>query len=348
MTARSVEVSLAGPQDREDWDEVVRDSRDGEIYHLYAWKEFFENVFGHKCFYLLARDGNGRAVGLLPVVHLKSRIFGNFLVSVPCFNYCGALADNDDVFLALIEYVSEIAGQLDAAHVELRHRGHVQSSLPARNDKVSFRLAMPDTEDKLWSSFSSKLRSQVRRSGKDGATCLQGGGELLDAFYNVFSRNMRDLGTPVYPLAFFNDICSRFTDNARVFIVEMAGQPVAAGLTLGFKRSLEVPFASSLRSHNRYSPNMLLYWSMMQYGISKQHEVFDFGRCSLNSGPYRFKKQWGAEPEGLAWHYILSRPGELPQINPDNPRFRVAVNLWRRLPIPIANYLGPQVVKHIP
>jgi hypothetical protein len=135
----------------------------------------------------------------------------------------------------------------------------------------------------------------------------------------------------------------------------MNEKPVAAGYTLGHRDTLEIPSASSLREFNRYSPNMLLYWSILQYAVAEGFKTFDFGRTSIDSGPYRFKKQWGALkkqwgalPSGLSWHYILQEGKALPRINPDNPKYRLAVNLWRRLPVPLANLIGPQVVKHLP
>jgi len=207
---------------------------------------------------------------------------------------------------------------------------------------------LPQTEDELWGGFSSKLRAQIRRPQKEGATCDEGGVEFADDFYEVFSRNMRDLGTPVYPKVFFTEICNRFSERVRFFVVRMQGRPVAAAYTIGHRDTLEIPSASSLREFNRYSPNMLLYWSVLRYAIRQGFRTFDFGRTSIDSGPYRFKKQWGAEPQSLAWHYILQQGGELPRINPDNPKYRLAVSIWRRLPVSIANLIGPRVVKHLP
>ena len=299
MTGDDVQVSIAGPDDREAWDSVVHNAVDAQVYHLYGWKELFENVFGHQCYYLIARNGDSRAVGVLPLVHLNSRLFGNFFVSVPCFNYCGILAESDSVFDALSQAAKDVAGCSGATHVELRHRGSVRSQLPARRDKVSFSLALPKSEDDLWRSFSSKLRSQIRRPAKEGVNYRQGGVELLEDFYEVFSHNMRDLGTPVYPVKLFREICVRFKGQATIFVVEWEGRPVASSLTIGFRDRLEVPFASSLRKYNRFSPNMGLYWAMMQYGISNGFGIFDFGRCTVDSGPYRFKRQWGAEPTDL-------------------------------------------------
>jgi len=348
VTASQVNVSIAKDEDQGDWNALVESSNRTEIYHYYEWKNLFESVFGHDCYYLLARDDMSQALGLLPLVHLKSRLFGNFLVSTPCFNYCGILSEQTAAHDALLARASALADDIGASHVELRHRADVSLDLPCRKDKVSMRLALPESEDELWSGFTSKLRAQIRRPQKEGAVCEEGGAELLDAFYGIFARNMRDLGAPVYPKQLFTEICDRFSDRVRLFVVYMKNQPVAAGYTLGHRDTLEIPSASSLRSFNRYSPNMLLYWSVLQYAVRQGYKVFDFGRTSRESGTHRFKKQWGAEAQDLAWHYILKRGDELPQINPDNPKYRLAVNVWRRLPVPIANLLGPRVVKHLP
>jgi len=341
-------VSLATDADHRDWNQLVESSDSAEIYHHYEWKNLFESVFGHDCYYLLVRDENSEARGLLPLVHLKSRVFGNFLVSTPCFNYCGILANDAANRTALLGKASTLATEIGASHVELRHRADIELDLPSRQDKVSMQLTLPKSEDDLWKGFSSKLRAQIRRPQKEGATCEEGGIELLDAFYAVFSRNMRDLGTPVFPRDMFAEICDRFSERVRVFVVRLNEEPVAAGYTLGHRGMLEIPSASSLRKFNRYSPNMFLYWSVLQYAIRHGYKIFDFGRTSVDSGPYRFKKQWGAEPQNLTWHYILKEGNELPRINPDNPKYRLAVNIWRHLPMPIANVLGPQVVKHLP
>ncbi len=348
MTASQINVSIASNEDQSDWNALVESASRAEIYHRYEWKHLFESVFGHDCYYLLARDSASQALGLLPLVHLKSRMFGSFLVSTPCFNYCGILAEQATVHAALVKRASSLAGQVGASHVELRHRADVSLDLPLRQDKVSMQLALPSTEGELWSAFSSKLRAQIRRPQKEGAICEEGGVALLDDFYEVFARNMRDLGTPVYPKNLFSEICDRFAERVRFFVVRMKDRPVAAGYTIGHRDTLEIPSASSLREFNRYSPNMLLYWSVLQHAVRQGYNVFDFGRTSRESGAYRFKKQWGAEPQDLAWHYILKKGDELPRINPENPKYSLAVSIWRRLPVPIANILGPRVVKHLP
>jgi FemAB-related protein (PEP-CTERM system-associated) len=343
-----IKVSLADESDRDAWNAYANNARVSEAYHLYDWRDIFENVFGNDTYYLVARDSCGSVCGLLPLVHLKSWIFGSFLVSVPCFNYCGILADSHDVATSLAEAAAALASDIGAKHVEMRHRDNVRLDLPFRDDKVSMQLELPDSEDDLWSSFSSKLRAQIRRPTKEGAVCVEGGTELVGDFYQVFSRNMRDLGTPVFPRKMFEQMCERFPDTTRVFVVRLDGLCVAAGITLGYRDLLEIPSASSLREFNRYSVNMLLYWSVLKHGIEQGYRRFDFGRCAIDSGPFRFKKQWGAQPQSLHWHYCLLEDQELPRLNPDNPRFHLATRIWRHLPLIIANFLGPRIVRNLP
>ncbi|MEL7185045.1 MAG: FemAB family XrtA/PEP-CTERM system-associated protein [Pseudomonadota bacterium] len=330
------------------WDGFVAASDAAEPYHPYEWRSVFERVFGHNCIYLTARNEGGDVVGILPLVQLRSRLFGNFLVSVPCFNYCGALAQDAAVLQELVAAAWRTAEELGASHVEMRHSADVKLELPYRDDKVAMRLRLPESSDELWKGFSSKLRAQIRRPTKAGAICEQGGLELLDDFYAVFSRNMRDLGTPVFPKDLFRQMCESFPEQTRLFVVRIDGQAAAAGVTYGFRDRLEIPSASSLREYNKVSVNMLLYWTVLQYAIDSGYRVFDFGRSTADAGTYRFKKQWGAEPASLHWHYCL-RPGDkLPALNPQNARFRLATKMWQRLPLAVANSLGPRIVRNLP
>ena len=343
-----MQVTLATDADRSDWDHFVDSCDAAEAYHPYEWRKVFERVFGHRCFYLLSRDDAGNVNGVLPLVQLNSRIFGNFFVSIPCFNYCGTLTSSEAVRSELISAAWKLARESGASHVELRHRGRINAELPYRDDKVAMQLALPESSDELWQQFSSKLRAQIRRPTKDGATSEEGGVELLDDFYAVFSRNMRDLGTPVFPKDLFREMCDSFPDATRIFIVRIDGKPCAAGITYGFRERLEIPSASSLREYNRSSVNMLLYWTVLQHAIRQGYRLFDFGRSTVNAGTYRFKKQWGAEPEQLHWHYCLPPGAKMPSLNPQNAKFRLASKVWQRLPLGVANALGPRIVRNLP
>lgn len=341
-------VVAVGDESADSWDQYVNLHRESELYHRYAWRKVIERVFSHRCFYLMVRDGSGVTRGVLPLSQLKSLLFGNFVVSLPYFNYGGILADSPEYSAALLRHAIDLSARAGASHIELRHRFGRSFDLPAREEKVSMVLDLPGTEDQLWSAFPGKLRSQVRRPTKAGATCAKGGAELLNDFYYVFSRNMRDLGTPVYPKSFFEHICDRFADDVTIFVVYVEKEAVAAGFTIAHRQSIEIPWASSLRRANPLGVNMLLYWSALRHSISRGYKRFDFGRSTIDSGTYRFKKQWGAEQQPLTWHYWLSDGNSLPQLNPENPKYRAAIAVWRRLPLSMANRLGPPIVRNLP
>ena len=339
-------IRAAASADGTDWNAFVGKTARAELYHDYRWRTLMETVFGNECHYLFARDDGIR--GVLPLVRLRSRLFGDFMVSVPYVNYGGIVADAPHIEQALLAAAQRLARELGVAHIELRHRSDSEFDLPIRDDKVTMRLALPASEEALWNSFKGKLRSQIRRPEKAGATTRSGGAELLRDFYSVFARNMRDLGTPVYPLRFFRAIVDTFSREAKLHIVMLEGRPVAAALTLAHRSTVEIPWASSLRSANSVGVNMLLYWSVLRDAVAGGLRWFDFGRSTKDSGTFRFKQQWGAEPQALRWHYWLPSGGELPRLTPSNPKYRLAIAVWKRLPLPVANALGPLLVKHLP
>lgn len=337
----------AAPRSRmAEWDGYVRGRRDASVYHLAAWRELIESVFGRETHYLLAED-NEQVRGVLPMVRLKSLAFGDFLVSLPYVSYGGVLADDDAASEALIDRACELARELGVAHAELRHLQNC-SDLPARTDKVTMHLALSGDSDALWKKLGAKRRAQVRRPLKEGAECTIGGAELLADFYAVFAVKYRDLGVPVYPLKWFRGVLETFPDLTRVFVVRAGGKAIAAAIVIGFNGRLEVPWAASRRAADRFGVNMYLYWNMLKYAEEEGFSVFDFGRSTEGSGTWRFKKQWGAEPVPLYWHYWLRDQGELPQLNPANPKYRTAVALWRKLPLWMANRLGPRIVRNLP
>lgn len=330
------------------WDAFVERAPNASVYHLFRWRQLISAVFGHESAYFMARDGSGEIVGVLPTVRLNSWLFGDFMVSMPYFNYGGALAADARTAAALNSSAAEHASRIGSSHLELRHDSNLMPEWPQRTDKVAMYLRLPETAERLSKQLGSKLRSQIKRPTKEGATGQQGSIELLDEFYAVFSRNMRDLGTPVYPKRWFAAILLAFPERTRLFVVRHAGRPVAAALVIGYRGRLEIPWASSLREANSIGVNMLLYWSVLEYACEQQYEIFDFGRSTIDAGTYRFKKQWGAEPHQLHWHYWICGGGDPPVMNPSNPKYRFAVAVWQHLPLPVANRLGPVLVKNLP
>ncbi len=298
---------------------------------------------------MLAEDGAGKILGILPLVHLASVLFGNFIVSMPYFNYGGICADTPEAGRELFKEAVRIAEKEGAEHIEMRHTRPTDLDVKEKRAKVSMKLSLPGTSGELWKSFPSKLRNQINRPLKESMLARVGGHEELDDFYKVFSANMRDLGTPVYPKDFFRNILNEFPDTAWIITVRLKnGGPAAAGFFTGFKDTVEIPWASSLRSCNKYAPNMLLYWTGLKTAAGKGYKVFDFGRSTPGEGTYRFKEQWGAVPAQLYWHYWVRNNGPMPELNPKNPRYRLGIKLWKKLPVGLTRIMGPMIVRNLP
>jgi serine/alanine adding enzyme len=330
----------------EEWDAYVANHPRGLRYHEQSWKAIIEESFGHSTYYFSAHLPGGQLVGVLPLARLRSRLFGDFLVSLPFFTYGGVLGDCETVENDLMNEASGLAQELGCTHVEFRDTTRF-AGFPSRTDKVSMRLDLPATSEELWSSFSGKLRAQIRRAEREKPVVLVGGMELLEDFYSVFAHNMRDLGTPVYAFRFFATIFEHLAD-VRLVVLRLQQRPVSAAVLIGHKDMLEIPWASTLRSVNPLGTNMLLYWTALRHAIEAGYSKFDFGRSTPNSGTYRFKKQWGAVPVPLFWHYWLPDGESVPKLNPENPKYRFAIALWKRLPLWVANKLGPPIVRNLP
>lgn len=329
------------------WDSYVNSSPSASAYHLIKWRDVIEKSFGHKTFYLIAEDG-GEVKGILPLVLFNSKTFGKFIVSMPFFNYGGICADNQETRNVLLQEAIDIAKQEDVEHIELRHTDKHGLPLEAREKKVEMILMLKDNPEAIWKDLDAKVRNQIRKAEKSDLKAEIKGKEGLDDFYKVFAVNMRDLGTPVYCKKFFENILKQFPDNTKIFAVYLGKKVVAASFTVSFKDSLEVPWAASLRQYRKFCPVMLLYWEMIKHSSLEKYRFFDFGRSSHDSGTYKFKEQWGAKPKQLYWHYWLKDGNKLPEINTDNPKYKLAIKLWQNTPVLITNFVGPHIVKHIP
>lgn len=350
------------------WDAYVHNHNDATYCHLSQWKQVIEQSYGHKAHYLMAINEDGQMAGLLPLVHLKSLLFGNSLVSMPYLDMGGILADNPEAFQALLNEAQEIGKQLRADHIELRYNKPTpwlfpNSSAPDPSNstnptnpinlsssltpKVRMLLDLPESAEALMKSFKAKLRSQIRKPIKDGLKAKIGGIELLDDFYKVFSVNMRDLGSPVHSKKLIAIVLSRFSEKARVVAVYLDTRPIAASIIFGFKSVLQNPWASSLREYSRLSPNMLLYWTMIEYAFDNGFTTFDFGRSSPEEGTYRFKKQWDSNEAPLYWHSLQLRAAALDDQPNQKSKFKKAIDYWKKLPLPVANFLGPRIRKYI-
>jgi len=230
--------------------------------------------------------------------------------------------------------------------LELRSRVPLEISLAASHRKITVVLDLPKSADALFKKFDGKLRSQIRRPQREGATVRFGPDQAVP-FFKVFARHMRDLGTPALPLKFFEEIPNRFPEDSLFACAYIDDQPVAGGCGFRFGNEFEMTWASSLRSHNKQAPNMLLYWACMERAIEQGVERFNFGRCSPGSGTHRFKMQWGGREETL-WWYGLAESATVTTPSPTDGAYSWGPRLWRRLPTSVATTLGPSIVRYIP
>ncbi len=314
-----------------------------------AWLRILQDGLQHDVYALEATSATGQTCGLLPLAFVSSMLFGRFLVSLPYLNSNGVIADSADVQTLLIDRAAELADELDANHLELRHEapvGHHRLD-GAMTTKVHMRLNLPASTELLWKSFDAKVRNQIRKGEKSELSVQWGTHDLLDDFYHVLSHNMRDLGTPVYAFAFFAEILAAFPNDAELCIVKTKEQPIACALLLHGKQVSEVPTASSLREFNSTCCNMYMYRHLLDRAVGRGQRVFDFGRSTRDGSTFKFKKQWGAEPHDATWQYYLRR-GPLNEMRPDNPRYQRMIRLWQKLPVRVTQYLGPQIVRGIP
>jgi FemAB-related protein (PEP-CTERM system-associated) len=328
-----------------EWDGYVRRSVNGTFCHLLGWREIIADVLGHECHYLVARDDSGECQGVLPLARVRSRLFGDYLLSMPFLNYGGPIG-TPEAEEQLCRHARHLAQAFEVKLLELRTRHRARSELQTADRKVTVLLPLPASADALMARFPAKLRSQIRRPMKEGME-VRVGADQRDAFYAVFARNMRDLGTPVLPRRLFDEIARVFAREVVFCAVYYQGQPVAAGCGLIWGQEFELTWASSLREHNQRAPNMLLYWGLMQHMIGRGLGVFNFGRCTPDGGTHRFKLQWGGETVPLSW-LQWSSTGTAAPPSPDRPLFQMATRIWSRMPLAMANTIGPLLARNLP
>lgn len=340
-------LAIIDAPDRAAWDAFVHAHPEATGYHLWGWRDVFMQAFGHESVYLAATRG-GAIVGILPICVMNTWLFGRFGASLPFVNYGGVVSSDEEAARALVDEASRIAAAGKWKHLEIRHLDQRFPQLAPKRHKVGMYLPLASDETKLWEQIDRKVRNQVRKAQKNNFDTARGGVERLGAFYDVFARNMRDLGTPVYAPSFFEAILNAFPDRSHLHIVFDKSTPISASFTFAWRDMVEVPWASSLKEYRSQCPNMLLYWEMLRATVADGHKTFDFGRSTPDEGTFHFKRQWGAEPRPLCWEYWLPAGQSLPDQSPKNAKFAAAISMWQKLPLGVANAIGPHIVRGIP
>lgn len=329
------------------WREFVETHAVCSNYHRWGWKQVIEETFDWPAFYLVANSAN-KIQGVLPVVWQKSRLFGSFLTSLPFLNGGGLVAETPAAKNALLAEAVALAQRLRVRYLELRHRSDPELDLPTKTHKVAMILPVQQDTEKMWAALPHKVRTDIRKGMKSGLTAEFGGQQLLDDFYDVFARNMRDLGTPVYSRSFFANMLRVFPEDNFICLVRHQNTPVAASFLMGYRQTIEAGWSSSRYDYLSMRPNMFLYWQILCFAAQRGFREFDFGRSSVGSGTHRFKQQWGSQERPLYWSYWVPKDAELPEVNKENPRYHLAIRLWQKLPVAVTKLIGPSIVKCLP
>jgi FemAB-related protein (PEP-CTERM system-associated) len=332
-------------KDRQPWDDYVMSHPDGTVFHLTQWKQVVEEAFGHPSFYLLAENGKG-IIGILPMFQIKSRLFGNFMVSVPFAELGGPLADSPFVLDRLLEQAQSLARAQGVDYLEMKNAESV-GDYPTKDLYFNFSRELdPDPEVNL-AAIPRKQRAMVRKGAKSGLT-HETGHHLLPEFYEMMARSYHSLGTPIFAQRFFSKFLDAFGEMSDLLVVRSPEkEPVAGVLTFYYKDRVMPFYAGSRIEARALAPNDYMYWQLMKDGCERGYRVFDYGRSKADTGSFSFKKHWGFEPRQLAYQYMLIKAEEMPNLSPTNPKYRKKIEMWRRMPFGLTKILGPPLAKYL-
>jgi FemAB-related protein (PEP-CTERM system-associated) len=332
-------------EDAARWEAFVRSCPEATFFHRIGWKQVLEGCFGHRTHYLLAERG-ADIVGVLPLAEVKSFFFGHALVSLPFCAHAGAAASEPAARTALHAAAQDMARTLGVEHLELRNPAPREPHWPRQDLYASFRKPLLPAAEANLLAIPRKQRAMVRKGIKCGlASSLDAG---VDRFFALYADNVHRHGTPPLPKRYFEALRETFGADAEVLTVTGAsGEPVSSVLSFYFKDEVLPYYAGDVVAARELAANDFKYWELMRRACERGVRIFDFGRSKRGTGPYDFKRNWGFEPEPLAYEFQLYRRASIPENNPLNPKYRALIALWRRLPIRVANALGPHLVKNL-
>lgn len=331
--------------DRAAWAAFVDRCPQATFFHRIEWRAIIEEVFGHRTHYLLAERG-GNIVGVLPLAYLKSLLFGRALVSLPFAVYGGAAVIDDGARSALHSAAVELAQRLGADHLELRDQTRYEPDWPQQDLYVTFRKTMAADDEQNMSAIPRKQRAMVRKGVQRGLTSQIDAS--VDRFFALYADNSHRHGTPPFAKRYFESLLRIFGKDCEVMtIVDADGSPVSTVLSFYFRDEVLPYYAGDTPQARELAANDFKYWELMRRACARGCRVFDYGRSKRDSGSFSFKKNWGFEPTSLHYEYRLLKRDSVPQNNPANPKYRTAIGLWKRLPRPVVNAVGPLIVRNL-
>jgi FemAB-related protein (PEP-CTERM system-associated) len=331
--------------DAAQWDRFVELAPSGTFFHRAAWRSIIENVFGHRCHYLLA-EAHGQVCGVLPLAEIRSTLFGHSLVSLPFCVYGGPVAGDERTQDALIDAAVQLGRELRVQHLELRNRRPIRATWPRQDLYVTFRKRLEPDADANMKAIPRKQRAMVRKGIGHGLRSEVD--RSAERFFDLYADNVHRHGTPGLSRRYFDALLATFSDACEVLtIVDPRGRPVSGVLSFYFRDEVLPYYAGDTSRARELAANDFKYWELMRRACERGSRVFDYGRSKRGTGSYDFKKNWGFDPSPLAYEHTLYVGKSVPQKNPLNPKYRVFIELWRRLPRPLAIALGPMVVRNL-
>lgn len=326
------------------WDDFVMHCAEGTFFHRSGWQPVIGGCFGHATHYLYAERA-GAIVGVLPLAEVRSRLFGHSLASLPFASVAGIAAADDAARQALQRQAESLARSLGVEHLELRNASP-QQPWPTQGLYVDFRMPIPALLDDRMAAIPQKRRNMVRKAAKLGLRAVPD--DSVGRFFPVFARNARDHGTPTLPRRFFDALVDRFGADCRILSVDDAqGHCISSIMCFFHKGTVLAYYAGETPAARGTAANDFKYWHVMKWAQAAGCTEFDIGRSKQGTGSYEFKRLWGFQPHPLHYQYLLLRRDAIPQNNPNNPKYRLLIAAWQRLPMPVANWLGPRIVRSL-
>ncbi|MEW6118609.1 MAG: FemAB family XrtA/PEP-CTERM system-associated protein [Pseudomonadota bacterium] len=330
--------------DRVRWDAFVMTHPDATFFHRVGWKRVIEAAFGHRTHYLLAERA-GDIVGVLPLAEIRSRLFGHSLGSLPFCAYGGIVADDVEAGRLLDAAAQALARELNVGALEYRSLTSQHADWPAKDLYVTFRKEiLPEVEANM-NAIPRKQRAMVRKGIKAGLA-----GEIdadVGRFFKAYSSSVHRLGTPVFSKKYFRLLKEEFGDDCEVLTIVLDGRIVASVMSFYFRDEVLPYYGGGTDAARAVAGNDFMYWDLMRRACERGHRVFDFGRSKRGTGSFDFKKNWGFEPSPLHYEYFLVRDREVPEINPLNPKYRLFIQAWKKMPLALANAIGPHIVRNL-
>ncbi|MGH8642706.1 MAG: FemAB family XrtA/PEP-CTERM system-associated protein [Burkholderiales bacterium] len=340
-----VQVRELQPADFCRWDEFVSGCHEATFFHRSGWKTVIEQAFGHRTHFLYAEAG-GRIEGVLPLAEVKSLLFGHTLVALPFCVYGGTAADSERARGVLDEAACALARRQRVDHLEYRCLAPRRSEWSRSDLYVTFRKSIDADPERNLLAIPRKQRAMVRKGIKNG---LRGEFDTdVERFFALFAENVHRQGTPTLPKRYFELLRRAFGEDCRVLtVLDAAGTPVSSVLTFYWRDEVLPYYAGDALAARELAANDFKYWELMRDGAARGYRLFDYGRSKRGTGSYDFKKNWGFEPQPLHYEYLLIRGKRVPEHNPLNPKYRLFIKLWQRMPLRLANLIGPHVVKSL-